>query len=160
MYWLAAVLELKLEMSKALGCLQYQTIAGDALKASQMNRLQLSMNGSQLPNNAKVSTAQVSTFLKNTLKILEAYLQQNVEVQENWVVSSEIYVPSTANFLSSYTKRHYVPCFSIGGTLTTSLQMVTSKKQLSKPICQLAMIYFPQLYIIIKPHILKLSFQA
>jgi len=85
--WLAVVFELKLGIIRALECQRDQGAVADTLKASEMNRLQLSINSARLPNHAKDSTVRASSFMINTLNALDAYVQSHIEIDNNWMVS-------------------------------------------------------------------------
>lgn len=79
--------ELKLGIARALECQRAQGAVANTFKASQMNRLQISINSHRMPNHATDSTVRVSNFLTDTLNALDAYLASNVEVDDNWMVS-------------------------------------------------------------------------
>ena len=86
-YWLATLFELKLGIIKALECHRSQGAVADTLKASEMNRLQLSINSVRMPNHAKDSTVRASNFMICTLNALDVYVQSHVEVEISWMVS-------------------------------------------------------------------------
>ncbi|TAQ87529.1 hypothetical protein B7494_g4151 [Chlorociboria aeruginascens] len=82
-YWLAALFELKLEISQCLKALQSQKVRAEHLKPSKMNRLQRSLIN--IPAVAKDSTLRVWGFLADTLRDLSAFLQENVKADESWI---------------------------------------------------------------------------
>ena len=87
-YWLASIFELKIGIIVAIECQQRQKAAADTLKASEMNRLQLSINSARMPKHAKDSTVRASDFLVDTLNALDAYLQCHIDVGDEWMVST------------------------------------------------------------------------
>ncbi|KAH8594855.1 hypothetical protein B0O99DRAFT_661844 [Bisporella sp. PMI_857] len=83
--WLAVLFELKLGISKALKSQQEQRTISDTLKASQMNRLQISMNINRIPRAATDTTARVSEFLANLLGLLSAFSPDQSQIDQNWM---------------------------------------------------------------------------
>jgi len=88
-HWLAAIFELKLGINRALECQREQGAVADTLKASEMNRLQLSINSARMPNHARDSTVRASNFMVSTLNALDAYIQSHVEADNTWMVSTK-----------------------------------------------------------------------
>ena len=64
-----------------------QEIGLDGLKPSRMNRLQRSMVSGRVSAVAKDSSVLASKFLTYTLDIFKKYLEQNVQVREDWKVN-------------------------------------------------------------------------
>jgi midasin len=94
-YWLAASFELKLGVSAAWESQRSQEALIKTLKPSKMNRLQRSLVNGRVPTVAKDSTAKVSNFLTNTLKAMDAYLQDHVDAHDHWKVGFSHIVPVT-----------------------------------------------------------------
>ncbi|KAG9243517.1 hypothetical protein BJ878DRAFT_583161 [Calycina marina] len=84
-HWLAAVFDMKVEINKALEGQRSQGAVAGNLKASAMNRLQLSINSDRLPNHSNDSTVRVSNFLSSTLRALDVCLQNSLAGSNNWM---------------------------------------------------------------------------
>ncbi|KAM3068057.1 AAA ATPase midasin [Clarireedia jacksonii] len=89
-YWLAACLELKLQIAAALEAHKQQETAVTGLKPSQMNRLQRSIVSDRVASVATDSTVKASPFLLHTLKLLNTHLNTSINRLDNWEFRKEI----------------------------------------------------------------------
>lgn len=92
-YWLATCFEIKLGIAKALEAHRSQEAVLETIKPSGMNRLQRSLISGRVSSVSKDTTVRVSNFLANTIKAMEAYLQDHVEADDNWKVSGTPLLP-------------------------------------------------------------------
>jgi len=105
-FWLGALFELSLGVEAAIEAQRSQEIGLDSLKPSKMNRLQRSLVSGRVSAVAKDSTVQASNFLAWTLGVFKKYLEQNVQVREDWkAVNSPLRLTSLANLHRS--KKHF-----------------------------------------------------
>lgn len=89
-FWLANVLDLKVEVLDAQDARESQATALSILKPSQMNRLQRSMVRDRVPAVGKDSTVSVAEFLDSTLKMFNGHLQETVASPSEWKAHNRV----------------------------------------------------------------------
>jgi midasin len=85
-FWLGAVFDLMVEISAARKAEIGQQEQIETLKPSKMNRLQRSLVRGRVPAVAKDSTANISDFLKTSLRALEVYVQGHTDARSDWKI--------------------------------------------------------------------------
>ncbi|KAB8301531.1 hypothetical protein EYC80_003378 [Monilinia laxa] len=128
-YWVAACLEYKLQIAAALVAHQEQESVVQTLKPSQMNRLQRSIVSDRAASVAKDSTVRVSSFLMQTLKSINSYLNSQVMNSDNWKFRKQVityllrYWWSTFNLVtaSEFEEATFQSHLAIGSTVLEGL---------------------------------------
>jgi hypothetical protein len=144
-YWLGNMLDFFLEILSAHDAKQSQATALEALKPSQMNRLQRSICRDRIPSVTKDSTVGVAMFLGDTLDVLQLYLRDTLSESGDFIVRHGSRL-SNRDLLKFYRakRRQLVASCNCGGKHTNWLLATALKMPFSKLISPLAEIFLQE----------------